>query len=320
MRYMPLLEKNFNCVPPPDIYWRLTIIIVALILQSCAQHVVVVTPSTPASKEVVILVSENIPAYSNVAEILAKQLGRRGSIRFLNGNQFESIKMLAAYKNDENKQFVSIGLNASLAAKTLTDRQVVFCQVFNYKDYQLVTAKHKGVSMIPSMPKTFRTWRALAPNTTDIGVISGPGFEDMLQLAKATANNYGITLHHKIVHSDKEYQYAYKQMANEVQGYWLVPDNRVLSGNTLRDVMTFSVRNGKQVVVFSEELLNLGGLFSTISDHQDIAHEVLHRLEQAQDIEVIPGPDIVYLDKSILRINTMMAQRLNLEIPAQYRK
>ncbi|MEO8332923.1 MAG: ABC transporter substrate binding protein [Gallionella sp.] len=270
--------------------------------------------------QVVILVSEDIPAYSEVAKALAKRLGQRGSVRYLSESQVENIKMLSEYKNDEHKQFVSIGLNASAAAKSLTNRQVVFCQVFNYQDYGLLSAKHKGVSMMPSMSKTFSTWRALAPNTTDIGVISGPGFEDMIQTAKATAKSFGIILHHEMVNSDKEFQYAYKQMAGKVQGYWLLPDNRVLSGNILRDVMTFSVHNSKQVAVFSEELLNLGGLFSTISDDQDIAQQVLNRLEQAQNKETIPGPDIVYLDDMNLRINSVMAQRFDLTIPEQYRK
>jgi ABC-type uncharacterized transport system substrate-binding protein len=238
----------------------------------------------------------------------------------LKGSQLENIKMLAANKDDGNKQFVSIGLNATLAAKTLTNRQVVFCQVFNYQDYDLLTPKHKGVSIMPSMSKTFSTWRALAPGTADIGVISGPGFEDMMQLAKTAAKLNGITLHHKTVNSDKEYQYAFKQMADKVQGFWLIPDNRVLSGNILRDVMTFSIHNSKQVAVFSDELLSLGGLFSTTSDPQEVAQEVLRRLKQAQNTEIIPGPDIAYPDKSILRINSVMAKLLNLEIPAQYKK
>jgi hypothetical protein len=117
-----------------------------------------------------------------------------------------------------------------------------------------------------------------------------------------------------------EYRYAFKQMAPKVQGYWLLPDNRVLSSDTLRDVMSFSMRNGKQVAVFSEDLLDLGGLFSIASDHQDIAQAVLHRLEQAQNSEEMPGSDIVYLDQAVLRINTVMARRLNLQIPAQYKK
>lgn len=298
------------------------VIFLVLLLQGCAQFKQKELPvvDAVAPKQVVILVSEDIPAYSQVASALGKRLGQRGSVRYLNGSQIENIKMLEEYKNDERKQFVSIGLNASVAAKSLTNRQVVFCQVFNYQDYELISPRHKGVSMMPSMTRTFSAWRALAPNIAEIGVISGPGLEDMILAAKAAAKGHGITLHHEIVNSDKEFQYAYKGMSDNVQGYWLLPDNRVLSGNMLRDVMTFSVRNGKQVVVFSEELLNLGGLFSAINDNQDIAQHVLERLEQAQYKDTIPGPDVIYIDKSDLRINSVMAQRLDLEIPEQYRK
>jgi ABC-type uncharacterized transport system substrate-binding protein len=276
-------------------------------------------PSRPAM-QVVVLASEDIPAYSDVARALARQLGKRGSVRYLSGRQVEDQKMLAAYSNDEHKQIVSIGLNASVAAKTLTNRQMVFCQVFNYRDYALLSARHKGVSMMPSPHKTFAAWRALAPRITDVGVISGPGFDDLIQAARTAARGHGINLHHAVVNSDKEYQYAYKQMSRKVQGYWLLPDNRVLSGLVLRDVMTFSVRNGKQVTVFNDELLKLGGLLSASSDTQDIAQQVLERLEQAQYMDTMPGPDIVYPDKLNLRINAVMAQRFNLTIPGALRK
>jgi ABC-type uncharacterized transport system substrate-binding protein len=142
----------------------------------------------------------------------------------------------------------------------------------------------------------------------------------VLQTAKDAAKSNGMTLRSEIVHSDKEYQYAYKQMANFVQGYLLIPDNRVLSGNALRGVMTFSMRNSKQVAVFSEELLKLGGLFSAGSDNKDIAQHIFNRLEEAQTEDAIPGPDIAYANNLKLRINTMMAKRLNLPIPKKYRK
>lgn len=312
--------------------WRLLIFASVLLLQSCALFKREEPPAPPppppvvkpepkrSTMEVVILVSEDTPAYSKVAKALSRQLGQRSSIRYLGGSQLENVKMLDAYKNDERKQFVSIGLSASVAARSLQNRQVIFCQVFNYQDYGLLTSKHKGVSMIPSMPKTFAAWRALAPDTADVGVISGPGFEGMMQVAIAAAKNQGITLHHAVVNSDKEYQYAFKQMADKVQGYWLLPDNRVLSENVLRDVMTFSVRNSKQVVVFNDELLNLGGLISATSDYRNIVQQVLDRLDKAEGKEDVPGPDIVYLDRAVLRINPVMAQRLNLEIPEHYKK
>lgn len=270
-------------------------------------------------KEVVILVSEDVPAYSQVAQAVAKNLGQRGSVHYLKKSQFDNLKMLAAYKDDKNKQFVSIGLNASVTAKSLEDSQVIFCQVFNYQDYDLLSERHKGVSMVP-ISRTFATWRALSPGITDIGVISGPGLDEMIHAAKTVAEKHGITLHYKTVNSDKEYQFAYKGMADEVQGFWLLPDNRVLSSSMLSEVMTYSVRNGKQVAVFNDELLNLGGLFSVTSDPQDVAQQVLDRLEQSDKKDIIPGDNIGYLDKAVVRINSVMAQRLNLNIPKQFNK
>ena len=312
-------------------YLRAVVILLLFTLQSCAltpqstQLPDANAPVVPAEKvaavmQVVILASEDIPAYSEVARVLTKKIGRRSRVYYLSGSPLENLKTVNQFKNEENIQIVSIGLNAALATKTLANKQVVFCQVYNHQDHALLSPKHKGVSMLPSLPKTFSAWRALSPRTTDIGIISGPGFDDMMQAARAAAKSHGFTLHHTTVNSDKEYQYAYKNMSKKVQGYWLLPDNRVLSENTLRDIMNFSVRNSKQVAVFNNEILKLGGLFSVSSDYQDIAHHVNARLEQSQMSETIPGPDIVPLDKLKLRINPVMAKNLDLKIPKQYRK
>lgn len=305
------------------------IVILALLpLQGCVQQPqsqvaspdLKVVAAKIRTTEVVILASEDSPAYSEVAKALAKELGQRATIYYLTENQSDNLKTIARLKTEDHIQVVSIGLNASMLVKSLTHKQVVFCQVFNYQDYALLTSRHKGVSMLPSLPKTFETWRTLAPATRNIGVITGPGFDDVIQTAQAAAKARGFKLHHQVVNSDKEYQYAYKKMNRLVQGYWLLPDNRVLSEHILRDLMTFSVRNSKQVAVFNEELLKLGGLLSIGSDYQDIAQQVYNRLEQAQGKESIPGPDIIYPEKINLRINSVMARNLNLKIPVKYRK
>lgn len=314
---------------------RLILISLLLALYGCAQPPQSIAPvaepepqaapALPPPKkvkptQVVIFASEDIPAYSEVAKALSKRLGRRGSILYLSGNPLEDLKLAGKFQNEERTQFVSIGLTAAIAANSLAGKQVVFCQVYNYQDYALLSPRHKGISMLPSFAGTFSAWRTLAPAAKKIGVISGPGFDDVIQAASAAAKAHGFTLLHETVNSDKEYQYAYKNMSKKVQGYWLLPDNRVLSEHILRDIMTFSVRNSKQVAVFSDELLKLGGLFSIGSDYREIAHQVYERLEQAQGKDAIPGPDIVYLDKLDLRINSVMASRLGIKIPHQYKK
>ena len=179
-----------------------------LYLQGCAKpQIVAPAPKAetefqsaprPAKKtppmDVVILVSENIPAYTQVANELAKLLDQQGTVQLLTGSRLKNIQIISQIKKKEHTQFVSIGLNATIAAKSLSKNQLVFCQVYNYQDYALISPMHKGVSMLPSLNRTFSTWRALSPTITDIGVISGPGQSDAIKTAKIAARSFGITL------------------------------------------------------------------------------------------------------------------------------
>jgi ABC-type uncharacterized transport system substrate-binding protein len=263
---------------------------------------------------VVILVSQEIPPYTEVARRIKKRLGKRATVYNL-----RDVKDGSYHAGDAPLQLVSIGLDATRITEHLHHQQI-FCQVFNYAGSGLTGPHSKGVSMLPGFDKTFSVWKAISPNLRNVAVISGPGQGAMIRLAKKAAANHGIVLYHRTVRNDKEYQYVYKQLADKVEGYWLIPDNRVLSVEALRDVMNFSVRNGKQVAVFSEELLGLGGLLSVSSSYDDIVDKVLLRLKQAEAHDEIPGPELLPLDDAIVSINKFMAQRLNLAIPAKYRE
>lgn len=263
---------------------------------------------------IVILVSQPIPPYTEVARRLKQRLGKRATVYNLQQEKDGSY-----HAGDEPLQLVTIGLDATRITEHLHHQQI-FCQVFNYNGSGLSGPHSKGVSMIPGFSKTFAAWKAISPGLSEVAVISGPGQLALLQPAIEAAEGQGIKLHHLEVSNDKEYLYVFKQEAANVQGYWLIPDNRVLSIETLRELMNFSVRNGKQVVVFNEDLLSLGGLFSVSSDYDDIVEKVLLRLKQAEGHDEIPGPELLPLDEAVLSINEVMAQRLNLSIPTQYRE
>ena len=104
-----------------------------------------------------------------------------------------------------------------------------------------------------------------------------------------------------------------------MQGLWLVPDNRVLSRDVIRDIMAHSVKEGKQVAVFGRELLGLGGLISAETSYADIAEQVLLRVWQAQEASGVPGAPVIPLTRTVIRINTVMAKRLTLNIPGTLR-
>ncbi len=270
--------------------------------------------------EVAILVSSDIPAYREVADAISARLGSRAHTWYLHPSSENGQKILADIARSPHAQVVAIGLDAAVSARTLTDKQVVFCQVFNYEDHQLTSPTSKGVGMLPSFEKSFAAWKAISPGLEQIAIITGPGLSEYVQKARVAARANGITLLHREVNSDMELLVEYKNVADKVQGYWLWPDNRVLSGTVLRDVLTFSMRNGKQVAVFNDELLELGGMISITSDYKDIANNVIKRLARAEGKTVIPGAVIDPLDVANLKINTLMVKRFGLTVPERYRK
>jgi putative ABC transport system substrate-binding protein len=269
---------------------------------------------------VAILVSKDIPAYSQVSSELAKRLQQRHNMYWLNGDPVKNAEVIDRIQRSEHVQVVAIGLRAARAAQKLSGKQVIFCQVFNYQDYELVTPSMKGISVLPRPSEQFRIWKTLAPGLHRVAVITGPNLEPIVSQARLAADAYGIKLLHEVVGSDKELLHAFKRLITQTQGLWLLPDNRVLSGGVIRAVMSYSVREGKQVLVFTPALLETGGLLSIKNSESDVAVQVLTRLRQAYGRESVPGPELAPLTKAIFQINARMAEHFGLLIPAQYRQ
>jgi hypothetical protein len=281
-------------------------------------------PTPPAKKiskpaprplpPVVILVSEPIPAYQQVADELARLLPGRSTVLYLSP-EAGSRKQLTLLKSAEYQQFVAIGLSAAREAKVLAggEDELIFCQVFNYQDYDLVGPRARGVAALPGTRAMFATWSEMAPSLKSVGVITGPGLESVIAAASSEAASHGIQLHHRVVKTDKETLFEYKQMAPLIQGLWLLPDNRVLSGRIIKEMMSFSVRNSKQVAVFSDDILRLGGLLSVTTRADEIAAKVAQRLQEAYKGKGVPGPDLLLLDEGDVQVNAIAARRYNLQ-------
>jgi len=270
--------------------------------------------------DVAILVSRDIPAYTGVSSKLAAQLGDRAEIYTLDGKPATMTAAVNKIQRSERDQVVAVGLQAAKAARRLSGKQVIFSQVFNYEDNGLVTPWMKGVSMIPDLRSQFRAWKALDPGLRKVGVITGKNKQDVIARARDAARPHDIEVIHRVVGSDKEMLYTFKRLAPEIDGLWLLPDNRVLSREVIRSIMSYSVKQGKGVVVFSPQLLKVGGLMSVTSRGTDIAAQVLARLQQAQGQPDVPGPQVAALSKARIQINLAMARRLGLVIPQQYRR
>ncbi len=274
-----------------------------------------------ALSDVALLVSDEISAYTLVSSELQKHLGRRAKIYNFKGDPAKGGQLIAQLQRSATEpQVVAIGLLAARAARALSGKQVIFCQVFDYADYGLIKPWMKGVSMLPNFGDGFRVWKELDPLLGRVALITGPNQGRLVADALAAARDQDIELVHRLVDTDKEMLYAFKNLAPEIQGLWLLPDNRVLSKGVIRSIMSHGVRQGKELMVFSPTLLGLGGLISLQGDEADVAAQVLTRLREAYGQAEVPGPDVVSLTKMRIQINAAMTKRLGLSIPTEYRR
>ena len=264
-----------------------------------------------------IVMSDRSPAFVDVQSEIAKRYTDRIQNYYLDGNADKNAAVRKRVQASDISVIVAIGLPAARMAQGLTGKHVVFCQVFNYEESNLVTPRMRGVAATPPVDDLFQTWKQLSPRLNTVGVITGRNLDDLMKEAQSAAKKHGLNLTHVEVKSDKETLYAVKRLSPKVQGLWIVPDNRVLSRAVIRDIMAYSVKQSKQVAVFSDQLLALGGLLSAETSSTDIAEQVLLRVKKIHKDSDVGASG---LTQTTIRINSVMAKRLNLRIPKSLRE
>ncbi len=264
-----------------------------------------------------VILSDNTLDYTQVARELTRQYDGRVEIFRLDGDSAWSLEVQQRVQQSDRTVVVAVGLAAAQIATRIVNKQIIFCQVFNYEDAHLPATGMKGVSATPPVTEQFRYWKRLYPPLKDIGVVTGSGLHALLTEAQAAARKHHITLVHTEVRTDKEMLLAYKQMAPKVQGFWLLPDNRILSRESVRDLLAFSAKQGKQVLVFTPELLGSGALLSAASEPADVAGRVLSIIgstNRAEEALVLP------LTRTRIRISVVMAKWFDLPLAPELRK
>ena len=296
------------------VQWAVPLLSLCVLLTGC-----VTAPQPPATGEIAVLVSQDLPAFTQVANIIRRRHDGGVRVYSLTGGERERELARQAIARSPSPFVVAVGLPAASMARGMRGKRVIFCQVFNYESHDLVTPWMKGVSAIPSVHRQFRAWKALDPSLTHIGVITGGEMHGLLRQARAAAKANGLVLVHRQVASDKDLLYTFKRLSPEIQGLWLLPDNRILSMQAIRDLLTYSAKHGKQVLVFNPKLLRLGGLMSAASQEAEIAGKVLRRLGQAAASSYVPGSAVWPLNRATIMVNPVMVKRFGLGLPADFK-
>jgi hypothetical protein len=272
---------------------------------------VVPTPARIGFPHTAVVVSADIPEYTQIAaEILRR--GGNVTVYGLSAQPSNATNVVAALENARPDRIIAVGLLAAVVARGVADTPMVFCQVYNYQDHPLISAKSKGVDLLPPVDLQLRAWQALGRNLRRVGVVTGPGHDPLLAEMRHAAASVGIELTAKVVQSDREALHEFRELAPYVDGLWLLPDNRILSPDVVREIFSYSAKHAKQIAVFGENLLAMGALLSSTADPRDVVDRVLERLDAVDDSGRILGPDMLPLTAIHTRVNDEVARRMGL--------
>ena len=269
-------------------------------------------------KNVVVIYSGTVKSHHKVADHLINLLGERAISVVLSGQSARDAVLIKDIRSSNTTQIAAIGSNAVNAVKAIPNKQIIFSQIVISED--LVSKNVKGVSALPSPEKLFKDWKALSPALSKVAIIAGDNLDVYLSGAKKAAKKYNIELIVKQFKTDKEFVYRSKALKPDIEGQWIIPDNRVLSGHALKDVMAYASRRGRQIVVFSPNLLAFGGFLYVGSNPKAVAKGVFKRLSASIGKTSIPGDSVLPIMSHTMIINKRIAQQLNLKIPQEYRK
>ena len=276
--------------------------------------------SRPESEppSIAILVSDSIPAYNGIAAALSEVAGeRRIAVFDLDGDPARIGAVMEKVRKSGSDQLVAIGLLAARAGHEYSESPIVFCQVFNHQDDNLLASGSRGVALVPPFSMQLEAWQTLSPQLRRIGVITGPGHEELIREATVAARTAGIELVSRVVKSDKETLYVFKRLVPEIEGLWLLPDNRILSPNVLRELMQYSRKHNQQIVAFNPALLEWGAVMSVTATDTDVARQVLGLIDEPAPRGDAKTGTLTPLTEMHVEINEALARRLGLDVPGQ---
>ncbi|MGI9200769.1 MAG: ABC transporter substrate-binding protein [Woeseiaceae bacterium] len=263
---------------------------------------IVVAPEPPSPKPIAIVLTSTQPVYSDVAAELAGHFEDH-AVYDLSDESLPPVSILRSINDSDSTAVVAIGLRAAESSLATSNAPVVFAQVFNYQHHQLLTDNSRGVAALAPMATQLAAWKQVDPEIRRIGIIVGEGHDGLLDEAQLAAEEHEVELEIRIAHSDQETLYFFRRMIGEIDGFWLLPDNRVLSSRVLKEMFAEGRRHSVTVAVPNESMLDVGATMSISTVPADIAANIAKVLRRIQAGEMKEIPAITELSEVRVNVN-----------------
>lgn len=262
-------------------------------ISALATTVLTVSPApvagdpVPAPRKVLVLLSQNAGPYQEAVSGLTSQLGKA---RF--GAAVETHVVGRGVHLADAAVVVAVGAAALReATENSGGAPVVGCMVLagaELRAAQNVTGVHLEIPV-----DTELEWlRKILPQARNIGVVyHSDENHERLARAQASAAKLGLTLHTRRVQGPNGIPAALESLETTADAIWGVADPVVLSPETAKPILLFSMRNRLPFVGLSLAWAKAGALYALDRDYEDVGRqcgEAVERLLRREAVGSIP--------------------------------
>lgn len=225
---------------------------------------------------IAVLVSHDAPPYRAALRGFQEVLKRGGveasyDVYSLGGDPAESDRAVQRIKANGAHLLYSLGAVATEAViRAGIDIPLTACLVLNSADIKKAP-NAAGVALEIPVQIQFQWLRRMVPDARRIGVLFNPKEnQDRVDAAARVAREMGLVLAARAIEAPRDIPAALKRLANEADVVWGLPDRVVLSPETARPLLLFSLRNRIPFVGLSVPWAKAGALYALDRDYSDL--------------------------------------------------
>jgi putative ABC transport system substrate-binding protein len=268
--------------------------------------------ATPAHAGGVVAVVDGHVAQYNEALAAAKEVLKGPPV--IDTNAKDAAEQL---KRADPSVVLAIGKDSLQVAKAaLPSTPIVFCMVLG--PMAASSRNVTGIKLEVSPTSQLERWRQVSPATKRIGVIYDPRVSgQFVEEAVKASGRLGVTLVAKPVYDIKEVREAVAEIADAIDGLWLMSDPRLMNIELFQYLLVFTLERKIALFGFLESLTKFGALASMSPDYPEIGRAAARMVEglNARPPESrLPVPPL-QPSPGALTVNTKTARQLGLDVP-----
>jgi len=276
------------------------------------------------AEEVAILVTEEAAAYEKVAKEIEAQLGHSYKTYDMKDSFSQNDAIISQINAQKPALIIALGDKAAeLASEKLNSTPILIGMVLELDKEPFKGAGIEGVGLQIPPQSVLTQLKLLVPNFKRIGVLSsGTEFASFRNSIKEIAQGLGVQAVDLTVSDKKDVANRVGQELSNLDALWLLPDPTILDNATFQGIVGKAQAAKKAIVVYSENFVRAGALFSVSPDYQATGQQLALLAKKMLAKENVK-PEHPYLSKfhypigSYSVLNTRTAQQIGLNLSQQ---